>query len=90
MAIAINKDLFDNIFFKQIFLWILFYLISDAIMLSLVCGSYMFYKQALYRYARFKFIFTSVLLTLNFLWLGYGAYIIHNLPTNFASDSTSR
>eukprot|EP00347_Sterkiella_histriomuscorum_P002711 403367102 len=58
-------------------------------MLSLLCGSYMFFNKTLYRYARFKFIFTSILLTLNFLWLGYGAYVIHNMPTDFEDGDVS-
>jgi len=52
-------------------------------MLSMVCGSFLLYKQALYRYARIKFIVTSVLLLLNILLLGYGAYIIVMLPLEF-------
>ena len=52
-------------------------------MLSMVCGSFLLYKQALYRYARIKFIVTSVLLLLNILLLGYGAYIIVMLPLDF-------
>lgn len=59
----------------------MFYLISDFIMLSLVFASYLFYKQALLRYARFKFIVTSILVILNYLLLGYGAYIVSDLPT---------
>ncbi len=75
MSISFST-LFENHYYKQLCLWILFYLISDFIMLSLVFGSYLVFKKSLYRYAKRKFIITQILLILNFLLFGYGVYII--------------
>ncbi|CDW71113.1 zf-rbx1 domain containing protein [Stylonychia lemnae] len=89
------SHLSSNTYYQQLSIWIAFYILSDFIMLAMVCGSFLFYKQALYRYARFKFIVTSILLVLNFLLLGYGAYIIIKLPLDFdetelASDAKKK
>jgi hypothetical protein len=73
-----------------LFGWVLLYIISDSIMLALVSFSYLFFKRALYKYAYFKFIVTSILLGLNFLNLGYGAFIIYKMPTEFETTDISR
>lgn len=60
------------------------YLVSDIIMLILVCTSFFMCKGTLYSYAKFKFVVTTVLLAINLALLIYGMVIVGMLPTNFA------
>ena len=59
-------------------------------MLTMVGVSYFMLKRSLYKYARFKFFFTTMLLAINYSLLGYGGYIIAELPTEFDDDSLSK
>ena len=82
----ITSPLADSGMFLQLSYWHLTYIMSDLSMLVIVFISYFFMKRRLYSYARFKFVLTTCILLINYSLLGYGGYIISELPTNFKND----
>lgn len=65
------------------------FLISDVIFLGFVSTCYLTFSSKLYKYTYFKSIICTLLLIFNFGFLGYGAYIIANIPSVLnTQDST--
>jgi len=57
-------------------------MISDVFNVGLVFGSFIKSKGALYKYARFKFISTTIVMAINLGLLGYGITTIVRFPHN--------
>lgn len=69
-------DLLSNLYFMQLKIWVACWIVSDVIFLAFVSTVYLAFQSHLYRYAYFKSIICTVLLAINFLFLGYGAFIL--------------
>lgn len=61
-------------------------MLSDFIFLAFVSSFYILFQRYLYRYAYFKYMVCTFLLIFNFLFLGYGAYVIAKIPTELRSS----
>lgn len=81
---TIKSSLFLVSQYKDIFYWITYYIISDLIQMTMLIGSFFVCKKALYSYAKFKFLVTTILLILNLAMIVYGITIVISLPTQFA------
>ena len=62
-------------------------MISDIIFLGFVSASYLALKSKLYKYASLKSIICTILLAFNFLFLGYGGYIISQIPEELSKET---
>ncbi len=60
------------------------FIISDIIFLGYVWTTYIVYKGHLYTYAHLKSIICTTLLIFNFFFLGYGGYIIYQVPSEIS------
>lgn len=76
-------------FFSQLKYWIIGYIVSDFIFLAFVSSFYLLFSHYLYQYAFFKYMVCTFLLIFNFLFLGYGAYVIANIPADLGSPDAS-
>jgi hypothetical protein len=56
----------------------------------MLVGSFFVCKKALYSYAKFKFLVTTILLIMNLGMIVYGVIIVISLPTKFADSNQSR
>ena len=74
--------LISNLYFKQLYIWLIVYVLSDFLFFGFVSSCFLLFKAHLYKYAYFKSIACTMLLIFNFVILEYGAYIIAKLPTD--------
>ena len=77
----------ESHFFTQLKYWLIGYIISDFIFLAFVSSFYLLFQHYLYRYAFFKYMVCTFLLVFNFIFLGYGAYVISNIPQDLGSTN---
>lgn len=82
-------NILDNIYYKMLYTWVMMFIISDVIFLGFVSTFYIAFKGHLYKYAYFKSIICSILLAFNFIFLGYGVYILVEIPEHFKGESDS-
>ena len=67
--------------YRELFYWVIAFIVSDFIFLGYVLASYIAYKNHLYKYAHLKFIICTILLIFNFCFIGYGGYLNSKLPS---------
>jgi hypothetical protein len=64
------------------------FMISDTLFLVFVSATYLAFKSHLYKYAHLKSIICSILLAFNFLFIGYGAFIVSQIPNEISKIDT--
>jgi hypothetical protein len=62
------------------------FILSDFFFVAFVSSFYILFQRYLYRYAYFKYMVCTCLLIFNLLFLGYGAYVIANIPHELGSS----
>jgi hypothetical protein len=83
-----SEYLQEHPIFTQLKVWVIVFIISDFFFLLFVTSFYLLFHSYLYKFAYFKSIICTCLLAFNFLFLGYGAYIIASMPNDY-SDTPS-
>ena len=63
-------------------------MISDIVFLLFVSATYLAYKSHLYKFTHLKSIICTILLGFNFLFLGYGGFIISQIPEQISKSDT--
>lgn len=60
-----RSPLYELTSYKLLFYWFIYFIISDAIQIILIIGSFLVCKTMLYSFAKFKLIATSAILAIN-------------------------